>query len=78
MDTLDMMKQAKIDGKTYQHSGDLFYTFGTGFINEDGLPLECSDLPMTTFNEFFSYEWQAVKTITRAEAEEQLGVRIVG
>lgn len=78
MNTVEMMNQAQVDGKTYQYGDELFYTFETGFIDEDGLPFECSDLPMTTFSEFFAYEWHQVKSITRAEAEERLGIKIVG
>lgn len=78
MDTLDMMAQAKIDGKIYQHGDELFYAFETGFVDEDGHPFECGDLPFSTLNEFIDYQWKQIRSMTRAEAEAKLGIKIVG
>lgn len=78
MNTLDMMKQAKIDGKIYQYDSDLFYSFESGFIDADGVPSDCADLVGATLNDVLSFQWGVVQTMTRQEAEERLGVKIVG
>lgn len=78
MNTLDMIKQAEIDGKTYQYGSNLFYSFEAGFIDADGKPSEWSDLVSFTLNEILTFQWGVVQTMTRQEAEERLGVKIVG
>lgn len=79
MDTLDMMKQAKIDGKTYQHDDETFYNVCSGFMDETGGALPMGDIYASTLDEIFDWAWTPVRNaITRAEAEERLGVKIVG
>ena len=77
MNTAEMWLKAQVDGKMYR-SKDIAYSKETGFIdfwNKDKWPANC----VKTIDETFSWDgWEEVKTMTKAEAEEKLGVKIVG
>lgn len=77
MNTAEMWLKAQEDGKMYR-SEDMGYSKETGFIDfweEDGWPIDS----VGTIDEIFSWDdWEEVKTMTKAQAEEKLGVKIVG
>lgn len=78
MHTLDMIKQAKIDGKTYHHNDAVFYNAVSGFMNVVGGSLSMPDVPAAYLNDVFAWEWEPVRILTKAQAEQKLGVKIVG
>lgn len=78
MNTVDMIQQARVDGKMYQYDENTFYTSVTGFIDAAGEPRKCSDVTNVAINDFLGLQWSIVETMTRQEAEERLGVKIVG
>lgn len=78
MNTVDMIRQARVNGKMYQYDENTFYTSATGFIDADGEPRKCSDVTDVTINDLLGLQWHIIETMTRQEAEEHLGVKIVG
>ena len=77
MNTAEMWLKAQADGKMYR-CGDMGYSQETGFIDFwDGKSWPINSV--ATIDEIFSWNgWEEVKTMTKAEAEEKLGVKIVG
>lgn len=77
MNTAEMWLKAQKDGKMYR-SYNLAYSAKTGFIDimdETSWPVDS----VGSINEiFFRDDWEGVKTMTKAEAEKKLGVKIVG
>lgn len=77
MNTAEMWLKAQVNGKVYR-SNDVGYSKNTGFIDFwDGSkwPVTCVD----TIDAIFSWDdWEEVKTMTKAQAEQKLGVKIVG
>lgn len=77
MNTAEMWLKAQENRKMYR-TNDVGYSKKTGFIDFwDGSkwPVTCVD----TIDAIFSWDgWEEVKTMTKAEAEEKLGVKIVG
>lgn len=73
-----MMKQAKTDGRTYHYNRAVFYDAVSGFMNAGGDSLSVSEISGAYLNDVFTWAWEPVRIITRAEAEQQLGVKIVG
>lgn len=78
MDTLDMMKQAKIDGKTYQSGITVLYNSASGFMDLTGHSLSVADMPAAYLNDVFTWAWTPVRTLTKEQAEQRLGAKIVG
>ena len=79
MNTAEMWLKAQEDGKMYR-SADLAYSKKTGFV--DSIDFERL-WPITAFGSidriFQLDDWEEeAKTMTKAEAEEKLGVKIVG
>ena len=76
MNTAEMWLKAQENGKMYC-SIDLGYSAKTGFIdmmNGTAWPIDS----VATIDEIFSWDdWEEVKTMTKAQAEEALGVKIV-
>ena len=77
MNTAEMWLKAQENGKIYRNK-DVSYSKETGFINFwDG-----TKWPVTCVNDiekiFFWDDWEEVKTMTKAQAEKKLGVKIVG
>lgn len=76
MNTAEMWLKAQVNGKVYR-SNDVGYSKNTGFIDFwDGSkwPVTCVD----TIDAIFSWDnWEEVKTITKAQAEAKLGMKIV-
>lgn len=81
MKTLEMMNAAKENGKTYfNESNDIIYSKELGFI--DSISSEamtiCEFDSTFTFNQFMFFNWTEVNTMTRSEAEEKYGIKIIG
>lgn len=78
MNTAEMWLKAQEDGKTYR-SGDVYYDKDIGFLNSTNNPSVLDDFD--SYEEFMILDdWEAVPeipTITRAEAETKLGVKII-
>lgn len=76
MNTAEMWLKAQEDGKMYR-SIDLVYSIKTGFIDMmDGIAWPVDSVE--TIDEIFSWDnWEEVKTMTKAQAEKKLGVKIV-
>ena len=77
MNTAEMWLKAQKDGKMYR-SYNLAYSAKTGFID---IMYETPWLAnsVESINEiFFRDDWEGVKTMTKAQAEQKLGVKIVG
>ena len=78
MNTAEMWLKAQEDDKTYR-SGDVYYDKDIGFLNSINNPsaLDAFD----SYEEFMDLDdWEAVPeipTMTRAEAESKLGVKII-
>lgn len=77
MTTAEMWIKAQESGKMYR-SGDMGYSKATGFIDFwDG-----SEWPIDSVNnidEIFSWDdWEEINAMTKEEAEEKLGCRIIG
>ena len=77
MNTAEMWLKAQKDGKMYR-SYNLAYSAKTGFIDIiDETPWLANGVG--SINEiFFRDDWEGVKTMTKAQAEQKLGVKIVG
>ncbi len=78
MTTLDMMIEAMANGKTYR-ANDLLYNTKLGFHNKIGNKWQGSAFDY--LNTLFEIDkWQMDSTIymTKSEAEEKYGIRIVG
>lgn len=78
MTTLDMMIEAKANGKTY-HASDMLYNTELGFHNKFGKL--CYVDNFCYINDLFDIDyWQLVDAIcmTKSEAEEKYGIMIVG
>ena len=77
MNTAEMWLKAQVNGKVYR-SNDVGYSKNRGFIDFwDGSkwPVTCVD----TIDAIFSWDdWEEVKTMTKAQPEQKLGVKIVG
>lgn len=75
MNTAEMYLAAQKNGKTYRCQ-DMLYSAARGLVGRhDG-----EDWPMDAFDdleELMRYQWHDDVTMTRKEAEERLGVRIV-
>ena len=75
MNTAEMYLAAQKNGKTYR-CNDVLYSVSTGMVDRhDG-----SAWPMDAFEDFdelMRYQWHDDVTMTRKEAEEKLGVRII-
>lgn len=79
MKTLEMMNAAKENGKTYwNEANDILYSAKYGFTEL------FSNNPVATidfdgyFNDFMVFTWAEVNTMTRSEAEEKYGIKIIG
>lgn len=77
MNTAEMWLKAQVNGKMYRGE-DMGYSKETGFIDFwDGKAWPVDSV--NTIDEIFSWDdWEEVKTMTKAQAEAELGVKIVG
>lgn len=79
MKTLDMMNMSKENGKAYWNKAiEILYCFGIGFVeSHDVKPVTMSEFSCS-FNDFMEFTWQEVDVMTRIEAEEKYGIKIIG
>lgn len=79
MKTLEMMNAAKANGKTYwNEANDILYCFGIGFVESSNVEPVAMNGFDGSFNDFMAFSWQEVNTMTRSEAEEKYGIKIIG
>lgn len=79
MKTLEMLNAAKENGKTYwNEANDILYCFGIGFIESSNAEPVAMNGFDGSFNDFMCFNWQEVQTMTRSEAEEKYGIKIIG
>ena len=77
MNTAEMWLKAQEDGKMYR-SIDLVYSKETGFVDFWYGKLWIVNSVDIIDEIFLRDDWEEVKTMTKAQAEETLGVKIVG
>lgn len=81
LNTAEMWIVANEDGKTYiVNQGTIAYSKQKGlFYTDDNRPCKLRNFYDWELDAFFSLEWEEMpeKTMTREEAEKQLGVKIV-
>lgn len=75
LDTITMVQKAKEDGKTYK-SGVARYNSKIGFYDANGI--EWEHFSLSIVNDIFECKWQEENTMTKSEAEEKFGIKIVG
>ena len=78
MNTAEMWLKAQEDGKTYQ-CNDVFYNKKHGFVDSDfqPWPINCVDFIDNIFGWDNWYEYE-IPLMTKAEAEAEFKIRIVG
>lgn len=78
MNTAEMYIKAQEDSKTYySKDAEAFYSKELGLVEEEniGEKVRIGDFP--TFEHLMKSEWEEAKIMTKAEAEEKYGIRIV-
>lgn len=75
MKTAEMWLAAQESGGTYC-CGDMAYSVEKGLYDPD-IDRQWPMNAFRTFSELMEYEWEEVKFMTRSEAEDKLGVRII-
>ena len=79
MNTAEMWLKAQEDGKTYySKEADALYSKEFGLVEERDISLKVSMGDFPTFEHLMKSKWEEVKVMSKAEAEEKFGVRIVG
>ena len=79
LNTAEMWLKAQEDGKIYySKDADALYSKEFGLVEERDISLKVSMGDFPTFEHLMRSEWEEVKVMTKAEAEEKFGVRIVG
>ena len=79
MNTAEMWLKAQEDGKTYySKDADALYSKEFGLVEERDISLKVSMGDFPTFEHLMKSKWEEVKVMSKAEAEEKFGVRIVG
>ena len=78
MQTLDMMIEARANGKTYR-ADDLLYNTKLGFHDKCGNKWQGYDFDyLNTLFEINNWQMDDTIYMTKSEAEEKYGIRIVG
>lgn len=78
MTTLDMMIEARANGKTY-YANDLLYDTKLGFHDKHGNKWQgCAFDYLNTLFEINYWEMDDAIYMTKSEVEEKYGIRIVG
>lgn len=75
MKTAEMWLAAQQDGKTYQADDDTYYNAQLGFVDSNGCRIDAEDFRYV--DDIMNLIWTNIKTISRQEAEEKLGVKII-
>ena len=79
MNTAEMWLKAQEDGKTYySKEADALYSKEIGLVEEGDISQKVSMGDFPTFEHLMKSKWEEVKVMSKAEAEEKFGVRIVG
>ncbi len=78
MNTAEMYLAAKENGKTYMsNDADAIYNKMIGLVEKDNTDEEVSLGDFPTFEHLMKSEWVEMNVMTKADAEKQLGVKIV-
>ena len=79
LNTAEMWLKAQEDGKTYySKKADALYSKEFGLVEEGDISLKVSMGDFPTFEHLMRSKWEEAKVMTKAEAEKEYGIRIVG
>ena len=78
MNTAEMWLKAQEDSKTYySKDANAFYSKKLGLVEEENIDETVRIGEFPTFEHLMKSEWEEAKIMTKAEAEEKFGIRIV-